>query len=65
VSTWAKDGAGFDVQEQAVVDGPEGEDEVKGKRTWRLSADGKVLTIEMDLTGKGGAIKSKRVFSRK
>jgi hypothetical protein len=65
VSTWTKDGAGFDVQEQAAIDGPEGADEVKGKRTWRLSADGKVLTIEMDMTGKGGPIKSKRVFNRK
>ena len=65
VSTWAKDGAGFDVQEQAVIDGPEGADEVKGKRTWRLSPDGKVLTIEMDMAGKGGPIKSKRVFNRK
>ena len=65
VSTWAKDGAGFDVQEQAVIDGPEGADEVKGKRTWRLSPDGKVLTMELDMVGKGGAIKSKRVFNRK
>lgn len=65
VSTWAKDGAGFDVQEQAQIDGPEGADELKGKRTWRLSPDGKILTIEMDLTGNGGAIKSKRVFNRK
>jgi hypothetical protein len=65
VSTWAKDGAGFDVEEQATIDGPEGADEVKGKRTWRLSPDGKVLTIEMDLTGKGGPIKSKRIFNRK
>jgi hypothetical protein len=65
VSTWAQDGAGFDVQEQAVIDGPEGVDEVKGKRTWRLSPDGKVLTIELDMAGKGGAIKSKRVFNRK
>jgi hypothetical protein len=64
VSTWAKDGAGFDVQEKGVIDGPEGTDEVKGKRTWRLSPDGKVLTIEMDMAGKGGAIKSKRVFNR-
>jgi hypothetical protein len=63
VSTWAKDGLGFDAQEQAVIDGPEGADEVKGKRTWRLSPDGKVLTIEMDMTGKSGAIKSKRVFN--
>jgi hypothetical protein len=65
VSTWAKDGAGFDVQEHALIDGPEGADELKGTRTWRLSPDGKVLTIEMDLTGNGGAIKSKRIFNRK
>jgi hypothetical protein len=65
VSTWAKDGAGFDVQEQAAIEGPEGADEVKGTRTWRLSADGKVLTIEMDMAGKTGPIKSKRVFNRK
>jgi hypothetical protein len=65
VSTWAKDGVGFDAQEQAVIDGPEGTDEIKGKRTWRLSPDGKVLTIEMDMKGNGGAIKSKRVFNRK
>lgn len=65
VSTWTSDGAGFDVQEQAVIDGPEGEGEIKGKRTWRLSPDGKVLTIEMDLMGEGGPIKSKRVFNRK
>jgi hypothetical protein len=65
VSIWAKDGAGFDVQEQAQIDGPEGTDELKGKRTWRLSPDGKVLTIELDMAGKDGAIKSKRVFNRK
>ena len=65
VSTWALDGAGFDAQEAATVDGPEGEDEVKGKRTWRLSADGKLLTIEIDLAGGGGAMKSKRIFNRK
>jgi hypothetical protein len=65
VSTWAKDGAGFDVQEQAAIEGPQGAGEVKGTRTWRLSPDGKVLTIEMDLTGNAGPIKSKRVFNRK
>src|SRR4051812_6514477 len=65
VSTWAKDGAGFDVQEQAQIDGAEGADELKGKRTWRLSPDGKVLTIELDMAGKRGGIKTKRGFNRK
>jgi hypothetical protein len=65
VSTWAEDGSGFDAQEEATIDGPQGEDELKGKRTWRLSADGKVLTIEMDMAGGGGGMKSKRVFNRK
>ena len=65
VSAWAKDGAGFDAQEEATIEGPQGEDTLKGKRTWRLSPDGKLLTVDMDLMGGGGPIKSKRVFSRK
>ena len=37
----------------------------KGKRTWRLSQDGKVLTIEMEIEGGPGPMKSKRVFVKK
>ena len=63
-ATWSADGSGMDVIEEAELDSSEGADEVKAKRTWRLSPDGKVLTIEIDLTGKGGTMKSKRVFNR-
>ena len=64
-STWAADGTGFEATEKAVLDGPEGDDEITGKRTWRLSPDGKELTIVMDLQGGGGPLKSKRIFTRK
>jgi hypothetical protein len=43
----------------------DGTDEIKGKRTWRISADGKTLTIDIDLAGAKGPIKSKRVFNKK
>jgi hypothetical protein len=65
-ASWSADGSGMDIVEEAEVETSEGAaDTIKGKRTWRLSEGGKVLTIEIDLTGKGGAIKSKRVFNRK
>lgn len=64
-ASWSADGYGMDVTEEAEMESSEGADTIKGKRTWRLSADGKVLTIEIDLTGKAGPIKSKRVFNRK
>src|SRR2546423_13231118 len=65
VATWSTDGSGFDVTEYATMKSDEGTDEIKGKRTWRISADGKTLTIEMDLAGSRGPIKSKRVFNKK
>jgi hypothetical protein len=65
IASWSADGRGMDVIEEAEVETAEGADSLKGKRTWRLSPDGRVLTIEIDLTGKDGAIKSKRVFNRK
>ncbi|MBA2269511.1 MAG: hypothetical protein H0W20_02810 [Chthoniobacterales bacterium] len=64
-SSWASDGRGMEVQEEAEVEGPEGPDTVKGKRTWRLSDDGKLLTIDIDLAGEQGAIKGKRIYHRK
>lgn len=36
----------MDVIEEAEVETPERFDTIKGKRTWRLSEGGKVLTIE-------------------
>lgn len=63
-ATWSADGTGMDITEEAAVENSEGTDTIKGKRTWRLSEGGKVLTIEIDLTGKNGAIKSKRLYRR-
>ena len=64
-ATWSADGKGMDVLEQADVETPQGADTLKGKRTWRLSEDGKVLTVEIDLAGKEGReIKGKRVYHK-
>jgi hypothetical protein len=63
-ASWSADGKGMDVIEQADVETPQGADTIKGKRTWRLSEDGKVLTIEIDLAGERGPIKGKRVYQK-
>ena len=63
-ATWSADGSGMDITEEAEVENSEGTDTIKGKRTWRLSEDGKVLTVEIDLAGENGAIKSKRVYRK-
>jgi len=54
----------MDVIEEAEVETSEGADTFKGKRTWRLSEGGKVLTIEIDLAGQKGPIKGKRVYQK-
>ncbi|HYJ04177.1 MAG TPA: hypothetical protein VEX43_03530 [Chthoniobacterales bacterium] len=63
-ASWSADGSGMDVIEQADVETPQGADTIKGKRTWRLSEGGKVLTIEIDLAGEKGPIKGKRVYRK-
>ena len=63
-ASWSTDGKGMDVLEQADVETPQGADKLKGKRIWRLSEDGKVLTIEIDLAGEKGPIKGKRVYRK-
>jgi hypothetical protein len=65
VATWNADGTGFDTTERATVNGEKGTNEIKGKRSWRLGADGKTLTIAMDLEGPTGPMQSKRVFNKK
>jgi hypothetical protein len=63
---WGGEGKGFDTTEQAEIDGPRGTQTVKATRTWRLSDDGKTLTIEMAVEQPdGGVNKSKRVFVKK
>jgi len=64
-ASWSADGSGMDLIEEAEVETPEGgADTIKGKRTWRLSEGGKVLTIEIDLAGGQGPIKGKRIFRK-
>ena len=64
-ASWSADGTGMDVIEEAQVESSDGEaDTIKGKRTWRLSEGGKVLTIEIDLAGEKGPIKGKRVYQK-
>lgn len=65
-STLAAEGRGFDTTEQAEVEGEEGAGTIKATRAWRLSDDGKTLTIEMAMTMPGGSVnKTKRVFTKK
>lgn len=66
VSKWTEDGNGFDVNEEAILNAPDGgEATVRAKRRWRLSADGKTLTIEMEVENPNGTSKSRRVFVKK
>src|SRR3954465_13292905 len=63
-ANWSADGSGMDVIEEAELETSEGGDTIKGKRSWRLSEGGKVLTIEIDLAGERGPIKGKRVYRK-
>ena len=63
---WSSEGKGFDTTEQAEVEGSQGSATIKAMRTWRLSGDGKTLTIEMAIEQPDGDVnKSKRVFVKK
>ncbi len=64
-STRTADANGFNVREEAVIDGPEGEATIKATRHWMLSTDGKTLTIVMSLDGPNGVVNTKRLFVRK
>jgi hypothetical protein len=66
VSKLTDDGNGFDVTEEALLNAPDGgEATVRAKRSWRLSADGKTLTIEMEVVNPNGTSKTRRVFVKK
>ena len=64
---WTDDGNGFDVTEESVLNAPDGgEVTARATRRWRLSADGKTLTIEMEVEhSRRGTSKSTRVFVKK
>jgi hypothetical protein len=61
---WSADGSGFDSEDVGTFDTPYGPATIKTKRIWRLSADGKTLTIELTREGPI-SVKSKRVFVKK
>lgn len=62
---WSADGNGIDVSEDITYDTPNGAVDVHITRKWVLSADGKTLTIDMDVNSPMGAQHIKRVLVKK
>ena len=62
---WAADGNGIEVNENSTFDGPEGSVNIRMTRIWVLSADGKVLKIDLTAEGPNGKQLVKRTFIRK
>jgi hypothetical protein len=62
---WSADGNGIEVTEDVVFDTPQGEVTVNYVRKWSLAADGKSLTIDMDVTSPMGTQHIKRVLVKK
>jgi hypothetical protein len=64
-SRWLDGKRGFEAQERATVEGPEGEVAITAARKWTLAPDGNTLTIEMTMSGPQGEQASTRVYTRK
>jgi len=62
---WAADGNVFEVAEEERYDSPNGEVVLQFSRKWVMLADGKTLTIELDVKGPNGPQHSKRTFVKK
>lgn len=62
---WSDDGNRLEVKEEITYDTPNGAVALEIARTWTLSADGKTLTIVMDISSVMGAQQIKRVFAKK
>ncbi len=62
---WNAEGNGFEVNEAASFDTPEGKVSITMQRKWMLATDGKSLVIELHHTGPNGPIATKRTFYRK
>ena len=62
---WTADGNGFEVTEEEKVDTPNGQVTLKFARKWAMAADGKSLTIELDVASPTGKQHSKRIFVKK
>ncbi|HEX8174874.1 MAG TPA: hypothetical protein VF543_07130 [Pyrinomonadaceae bacterium] len=62
---WAADGNGLDVKEEVTFETPNGSLALDVTRKWTLSADGKTLTVEMNIASAMGTQQMKRVFVKK
>ncbi len=62
---WAADGNSIDVKEEDIYEAPQGPVAVKITRKWTLSADGKVLVIDLNIDSPQGAMQMKRAFTKK
>ena len=62
---WAADGNGIEVSENSTFDAPEGAINVQMTRSWKLSADGTTLKIDITAEGQNGKQLVKRTFLRK
>ena len=62
---WSADGNGIEVVEAITYDTPQGAVTVDVTRSWALSADGKTLTIVMDVASPMGSQHIKRVMVKK
>ena len=65
VARWTQDGNGFEVTEEETFDTPNGAATLQFTRKWAMSADGKTLTIELDVKGPNGPQHSRRTFIKK
>lgn len=62
---WSADGNGIEVTESINYDTPQGSATVDITRKWSLSADGKALTIDMDIVSPMNTQHIKRVLLKK
>lgn len=62
---WSADGNGIEVSEAIIYETPDGAVTVDITRKWTLSADGKTLTIDMNVTSPMGTQQIKRVMVKK
>jgi hypothetical protein len=61
---WTDEGLGLEVVEEASFDTPQGKLEVQSTRKWRISDDGKTITIEMTQKDQRGETRTKRIFTK-
>jgi hypothetical protein len=62
---WAADGNGIEVSEEITYETPNGPVAVNITRKWALAADGKTLTIDMNIASPMGSQQIKRVLVKK